>query len=105
MKEEVNLDLNLNSSELECLEIHNIFKQRQLYSGLEQYLEADKFKVWYNCSYNDNWYDLRPIYIDIIKDNKIINKVSLYQQDIDFYKKDPEEGDMLSFIITPKMIQ
>lgn len=106
MTKEVSLDFNLNTKELECLEIHSIFKNNGSYdylNGISE-KEADSIKVWYNCNYNDSTYDLRPIYFDIIKNSEVVDKISGYS-----YKEleinSAEEGDMLSFIITPKMLK
>ena len=109
MTEEVKLDFNLNEKEVECLEIHSLFKQNKCYDTLTDILEddIDYIKVWYDCDYNDSWYDLRPIYFDIIKDNKVINKqsASSYYSDGVEIQTIVEEGNMLSFLITPKMIK
>ena len=111
MTEEIKLDFNLNEKEVECLEIHSLFKQKRVYDGLKDVLEDDDIdyiKVWYDAQYNDNWYDLTPVYFDIIKDNKVISKYSAtsnyYGGDIEI-RTDVEEGNMLSFLITPKMIK
>jgi hypothetical protein len=101
------LDFNLNKDELECLEIHNLFKQNQVYEELKEIPNLEKIKVWYNCEYNDNWYDLKPVYMDIINSkDEVFKKVypAWSPDEIDFRKTNPNEGHMLAFIVTKQMI-
>ena len=104
--EEIELNFNVNEKELECLEIHSIFKNNGVYDDLKySSYDFDKVKVWYDMTYNDCYYDGRPVYFDLIKEGKIVGKISGYGNEIEYKRKNNvTEGGMLSFIINKEMI-
>lgn len=101
------LDFELTDEQLEALSMHQRFKNAHCYERLESedLSDVEKIQIWFSCSYNDNTYDVTPIYADLITNGKVVNKVKLTTySEIEIRDYDGDEGTMLSFTVTPKML-
>ena len=107
MNEAIFLDFEISKEQLEAFNLHLLFRQKGSYENLnvDELEGIDYIQVWFKIDYNDNTYDVDPIYLDLISDGKIVRKVKCYvYNDIKIPEYDGEEGVMQSFIITPKML-
>lgn len=106
MNEVVLLDFELSKKQLEALNLHSVFRQNESYADIENDLDGiDQIQVWFQVDYNDNTYDVKPIYFDLISNGKIVRKVKSYiYHDLEISEYDGDQGIMQSFIITPKML-
>lgn len=102
------LDFEITQEQLESLNLHLMFKQKGCYEDLlkdDNHEGIEKIQVWFQIGYNDNWYDVEPIYCDLIKGDKVVRKVQLEPYDeIIIQEYSGTEYEMQSFTITPKML-
>lgn len=107
MNEAVLLDFEISKEQLEALNLHLLFKQKGSYGyrDSEDFIGIDKVQVWFQIGYNDNDYDVEPIYLDLISDEKIVRKLKMSNyEDVTIPEYSGDETIMQSFIITPKML-
>lgn len=103
--ETVLLDFEITDDQLRMMTIHNKIKEAHGFDDFK-YLEVDfdKVQVWFCTAYNDNWWDLTPIYADLIKNDKIIKKVKIgtWGGDLEL-RQDEDSGGMISYTAPKKM--
>lgn len=105
MMENVLLDFEITPEQMQAMQLHSIFKQKGVYDNIDSDDDFDKVQIWFQASYNDNWYDVEPIYFDIIKDDKIIKKIKPYAgSEIEIREYVGVEYEMQSFTINKNML-
>lgn len=109
MNDTIFLDFELTQEQVDALNLHLLFKQKGTYGYLDKgeliKEGIDKIRVWFDISYNDNTYDVNPIYMDLIKGDKIVRKSKCHNySEVELPEYSGGEGYMQSFIITPKML-
>lgn len=109
MNEAVLLDFELTQEQVSALNLHLQFKEKGSYGYLDsdELLEEgiDKIQVWFDINYNDNTYDVTPIYMDLLNGDKIVRKVKCDNySEIEITEYNGNEGTMQSFTITTKML-
>ena len=108
MTKEISLDLNLTDEQLECVELHCLFKSKWVYDDLKKPPFKDTFdqvRVFYSADYNDCYYDIRPLRFDLIKDGNVINTIEAESNEFEHHKCINSGYEQeYSFIITKNMI-
>lgn len=100
------LDFELTPEQQQAMQLHSIFKQRDVYCNIDRDEDFDKVQVWFQTGYNDNWYDVDPIYFDLIKEDRIVRKIkaSTPYPDIEIQEYSGSEYKMQSFTINKTML-
>ncbi len=107
--ENIILDFEISKDQLEALNLHLVFKQKGEYDNLKrselEHEGIEKIQVWFQIDYNDNNYDVDPVYVDLIKEDKIVRKVKMNNySEIEIPEYSGDENTMQSFTITTKML-
>lgn len=108
MNQDVVLDFELTEEQMSALNLHFLFKQKRCYDVISEndsfMLNIDKVQVWFEVSYNDNTYDVVPIYFDLIQDDKVVRKVRMYHDEFEIPEFHGDQNEMQSFTITKRML-
>lgn len=109
MNDSIILDFEITEEQLSALNLHLLFKQKGGYDNLDKdelgCEGIEKVQVWFQIGYNDNNYDVDPIYCDLIKSDKIVKKVKMSNySEIEIPEFSGDEGLMNSFTISTKML-
>ena len=104
------LDFELTEEQIQMLNIHSSLKAANIFDDIKYKLKdnpdlCDKIQVWFDCGYNDNFYDVHVVYADLIKDDRIVMKWRLSNWvDIEVKECPFNQERMMSYTITTKMI-
>lgn len=103
MNQDVVLDFELTEEQMSALNLHFLFKQNRCYDVIadnDDLMEIiDKIQVWFEVSYNDNTYDISPIYFDLIRDDKVVRKIRMYHEEFEIPEFHGDQNEMQSFTI------